>query len=146
MIDKFLRIEEMAERYKKKIPIELNCGLDLVKEVLFGKWKIHLLYFISEGVKRPGELQRKIPAATRRVLNVQLNQLEDHGLISKRTYAELPPRVEYSLTELGQSVLPIITALGKWGEDHQEHLRRVITQEESISVEVADLGESVPFD
>jgi DNA-binding HxlR family transcriptional regulator len=112
--------------YKRKIPIELNCGLDLVKEVLYGKWKIHLIYFISQGTKRPGELQRKLPGATRRVLNVQLNQLEDHELISKKIYAELPPRVEYSLTEFGQSVLPVITALGKWGDEHQEHLRRVI--------------------
>jgi len=116
----------MTVKYTKKIPVDLNCGLDLVKEVLFGKWKIHLLYFISEGARRPGELQRKIPTATRRVLNVQLNQLEDHGLIAKKIYAVLPPKVEYSLTELGRSVLPIIAALGKWGDEHQEHLRRVI--------------------
>ena len=116
----------MTATYTKKIPIDPTCGLDLVKEVLYGKWKIHLLYFISEGARRPGELQRKIPAATRRVLNVQLNQLEDHGLIAKKIYAELPPKVEYSLTELGQSVLPVIAALGKWGDEHQEHLRRVI--------------------
>lgn len=57
---------------------------------------------------------------------MQLNQLEDHELISKKIYAELPPRVEYSLTESGHSVLPVITALGKWGDEHQEHLRRVI--------------------
>jgi len=114
--------------YKRKIPIELNCGLDLVKEVLYGKWKIHLLYFISEGIKRPGELQRKISGATRRVLNVQLNQLEAHELIDKKIYAELPPRVEYSLSELGQSVLPVIMALGKWGDDHQEQLRKVIAK------------------
>jgi DNA-binding HxlR family transcriptional regulator len=118
----------MAVRNKKKIPIELNCGLDLVRETLNGKWKIHLLYFISEGAKRPGELQRKIPVASRRVLNVQLNQLEEHGFISKKIYAELPPKVEYTLTELGQGVLPIVTALGKWGDDNQEHLRRVITK------------------
>jgi len=99
--------------YKKKIPIELNCGLDLVREVLYGKWKLHLLYFISEGVNRPGQLQKKIPGATRRVLNVQLSQMEKHGLISRQIYAELPPRVEYKLTPLGQTVLPIITALGQ---------------------------------
>jgi DNA-binding HxlR family transcriptional regulator len=114
--------------YKKKLPIDLNCGLDLVKEVLYGKWKIHLLYFISQGFKRPGELQRKIPAATRRVLNVQLNQLEGHELIAKTIYAELPPKVEYSLTELGQTVLPVITALGAWGDAHQEQLREVIAK------------------
>ena len=114
--------------YQRKIPIELNCGLDLVREVFYGKWKMHLLYFISEGVRRPGELQRKIPAATRRVLNVQLNQMEKHGLISKKIYAELPPRVEYKLTGVGQTVLPIITALGNWGDEHGMYLRRVITQ------------------
>jgi DNA-binding HxlR family transcriptional regulator len=115
--------------YKRKIPIELNCGLDLVKEVLYGKWKIHLIYFISQGLKRPSELQRKIPRATRRVLNVQLNQLEDHGLISKKIYAQLPPKVEYTLTRLGHSVLPIVMALGKWGDDHQEQLRRAIAKD-----------------
>src|SRR5215216_4085298 len=78
--------------YKRKIPIELNCGLDLVKEVLYGKWKIHLLYFISQGLKRPGELQRKIPGATRRVLNVQLNQLEEHELIAKKSMLSYRPR------------------------------------------------------
>jgi DNA-binding HxlR family transcriptional regulator len=117
--------------YKKKIPIELNCGLDLVKEVLYGKWKIHLLYFISQGFKRPGELQRKIPGATRRVLNVQLNQLEEHELIAKKIYAEQPPRVEYYLTELGHSALPVITALGQWGDKHQEQLRKVVAKSAS---------------
>jgi DNA-binding HxlR family transcriptional regulator len=114
--------------YKRKIPIELNCGLDLVREVLNGKWKIHLLYFISEGAKRPGELQRKIPRATRRVLNVQLSQLQKHGLVSRKIYAELPPRVEYELTAFGRTVLPVISALGKWGDDHQERLRKAISQ------------------
>jgi DNA-binding HxlR family transcriptional regulator len=118
----------MTTMYKRKIPIELNCGLDLVKEVLYGKWKIHLIYFISQGLKRPSELQRKIPRATRRVLNMQLNQLEEHALISRTIYAELPPKVEYALTELGQTVLPVIMALGKWGDDHQEQLRRVIAK------------------
>ena len=114
--------------YKRKTQIELNCGLDIVREVLYGKWKLHLLYFISEGVVRPGELQKKIPRATRRVLNVQLGELEHHGLISKKIFAELPPRVEYQLTSFGRTVLPVITALGAWGDQHQERLRRAITE------------------
>ena len=121
---------ELTIMYKKKIPIELNCGLDLVKEVLYGKWKMHVLYFISQGCKRPGELQRKVPGASRRVLNVQLNQLEEHELISKKIYAELPPKVEYSLTKLGESVLPVIVTLGEWGDNHQEQLRKVIAKAE----------------
>jgi DNA-binding HxlR family transcriptional regulator len=118
----------MESMYQRKIPIELNCGLDLVREVIYGKWKIHLIYFISQGIKRPSDLQRRIPGATRRVLNVQLNQLEQHGLIAKKIYAELPPKVEYALTELGNSVLPIVNALGQWGDDHQAELRRAIAK------------------
>jgi Predicted transcriptional regulators len=114
--------------YKRKIPIDLNCGLDIVKEVVYGKWKIHLIFFISQGDRRPGQLQKKIPGATRRVLNVQLNELEAHGLISKKIYAELPPKVEYSLTDLGESLLPIISALGQWGDDNQQHLRQAIAK------------------
>lgn len=114
--------------YKRKIPIDLNCGLDLVKEVVYGKWKIHLIFFIGQGNKRPSELQKKIPGATRRVLNVQLNELEAHGLISKRIFAELPPRVEYSLTDLGKSLLPILSELGKWGDSNQAYLREKIAE------------------
>ena len=125
-LDSFPRGLEPTTMYKRKIPVGLNCGLDLVKEVLYGKWKMHLLYFISQGCKRPGELQRKVPGASRRVLNVQLNQLEEHELISKKIYAELPPKVEYGLTALGESVMPVIMTLGKWGDDHQERLRKVI--------------------
>jgi DNA-binding HxlR family transcriptional regulator len=119
--------------YQRKTPIELNCGLDIVREVLYGKWKIHLLYFISQGTTRPGELQRKIPRATRRVLNVQLNQLEKHGLVAKKIYAELPPKVEYELTAFGRTVLPLLISLGEWGDRHQERLRRSITETSGVS-------------
>ena len=78
--------------YEKKIPLSLNCGLDLIGEVLYGKWKIRLLWFIHEGHKRPSELQRKSPDASRRVLNIQLKELEDHELVTKIIYPVVPPR------------------------------------------------------
>lgn len=112
--------------YEKKIPINLNCGLDLIGEVLYGKWKIRLLWFIHEGFKRPSELQRKIPDASRRVLNVQLNELEAADLVTKIVYAQAPPKVEYSLTEFGKTLIPVISALGQWGDAHEERLRSVI--------------------
>ena len=112
--------------YERKIPITLNCGLDLIGEVLYGKWKIRLLYFIWEGHKRPSELQRKIPDATRRVLNMQLNQLEEHGLITREIFPVLPPKVEFSLTTLGESLIPVIQAMGNWADEHQDHLCSVI--------------------
>lgn len=114
----------------RKIPLNVNCGLDLIGEVLYGKWKIRLLWFINEGHKRPSELQRKIPDASRRVLNMQLKELEEHELISKVIYPVVPPKVEYSLTTFGESLIPVISALGNWGDEHQDRLRRVIGQRE----------------
>lgn len=111
---------------ERKIPLNLNCGLDLIGEVLYGKWKIRLLWFINEGHKRPSELQRKIPDASRRVLNVQLNELEAHDLIEKKIFAVVPPKVEYSLTPFGKTIIPIIGALGKWGDDNESRLRDLI--------------------
>ena len=116
--------------YVRKIPLNLNCGLDLIGEVLYGKWKIRLLWFINEGHKRPSELQRKIPDASRRVLNIQLKELEDHELVKRKIYAVVPPKVEYSLTEFGKSLIPIISMLGNWGDEHEEKLKRVILKNE----------------
>ena len=115
--------------HERKIPLNLNCGLDLIGEVLYGKWKIRLLWFINEGHLRPSELQRKIPDATRRVLNIQLKELEDHELISKKIYPVVPPKVEYSLTEFGKTVIPVIAALGKWGDENEDRLRSVILKQ-----------------
>ena len=112
--------------YERKILPSLNCGLDLIGEVLYGKWKIRLLWFINEGNKRPSELQRKIPDATRRVLNIQLKELEEHELVIKKIYPVVPPKVEYSLTDFGKSLIPILSALGQWADDNNKQLRSVI--------------------
>lgn len=120
----------------RKIPLNLNCGLDLIGEVLYGKWKIRLLWFINEGHKRPSELQRKIPDASRRVLNIQLKELEEHELVSKVIYPVVPPKVEYSLTEFGKTLIPVIATLGNWGNENEERLRNVIMQtSENLSAE-----------
>jgi DNA-binding HxlR family transcriptional regulator len=116
---------------RKLIP-NLNCGLDLIGEVLYGKWKIRLLWFIDQGHKRPSELQRKIPDASRRVLNMQLNELEKHELVTRKIYPVLPPKVEYNLTEFGKTVIPVIVALGQWGDEHEGRLRDVILKQIAI--------------
>lgn len=119
----------------RKIPLNLNCGLDLVAEVLYGKWKIRLLWFIHEGHQRPSQLQQKIPDASRRVLNIQLKELEAHELVSKVIYPVAPPKVEYSLTDFGKSLIPVISALGYWGDENQDRLRTAIMQtSENLSV------------
>lgn len=112
--------------YERKTMPNLNCGLDLIGEVLYGKWKMRLLWFINEGHQRPSELQRKIPDATRRVLNIQLKELEEHELVSKIIYPVVPPKVEYFLTDFGKTLLPVISAIGNWGDEHEERLRVLI--------------------
>lgn len=113
---------------ERKIPIQQNCGLDLIREVLFGKWKIHLLYFIGKGTCRPSQLHKQIPEASRRVLHMQLKSLEEDGFIYKTLFDQKLLKVEYHLTAIGQSVLPVITSFGLWGDENREHLQKVITQ------------------
>ena len=112
--------------YQKKIANTLSCGSVLTKEVLHGKWKSTLLACIAQGIQRPSALQRTIPSATRRVLNVQLTELEQHGLIGKTIFPELPPKVEYHLTPLGHSLLPVIAVMEEWGNAHRADLEPVL--------------------
>lgn len=111
--------------YERKIPV-LNCGLDLAGELLYGKWKMRLLYFIHAGHHRPSELQRKIPDASPRVLLLQLKELEEHQLIVKTVFAQVPPKVEYHLTAMGQSLIPVIDTLGQWGDQYKEALTKIL--------------------
>ncbi|KAA0128383.1 helix-turn-helix transcriptional regulator [Chryseobacterium sp. SN22] len=118
--------------YERKIPLTIDCGLHLTREILNGKWKPALLNAISLDIKRPSEMLRMLPGATRRVLNVQLKELEDHGIIRKKTYPQLPPKVEYSLTEIGWSLMPIIDAMNAWGDDNRDFLEKVIAQDPKV--------------
>lgn len=118
--------------YERKTPLTMDCGLHLTKEVLNGKWKPALLHAISMGAQRPSEMVRLLPEATRRVLNVQLKELEGHGMIEKKTYAQLPPKVEYSLTDVGRSLMPIIDAMNQWGDANRNFLETVITRDPRI--------------
>jgi DNA-binding HxlR family transcriptional regulator len=118
--------------YERKIPLTIDCGLHLTREILNGKWKPALLNAISMDVKRPSEILRILPEATRRVLNVQLKELEEHGMIEKKVYHQLPPKVEYSLTEIGWSLMPIIDAMNIWGDENRDFLEKVIAQNPKI--------------
>jgi DNA-binding HxlR family transcriptional regulator len=112
--------------YEKKMPLPLDCGLTVTKEVLGGKWKANLIYAISEGILRPSDLQRAIPGSTKRVLNLQLKELEEFNILTKKIYHQLPPKVEYSLTGFGKTVLPIIKMMNQWGEHNRIPLETVI--------------------
>ena len=112
--------------YERKIPLDLNCGVHLAREVLTGKWKMDLLYHLAQGIRRPGQLHRKLRGATRRVIQLQFKQLEAHELLTKTVVSEKPLQVDYHLTALGETLLPVIALLGQWGEMHREHLHRVL--------------------
>lgn len=113
--------------YERKIPKKLDCGIAVIMEVIGGKWKSCLIYNINSGLRRPGELQKQNPDASRRVLNQQLKELEEHKIVRRVIYAELPPRVEYFLTEFGESLLPVVRSMEKWGDDNKELVMDLLT-------------------
>lgn len=101
--------------YVKKLPEQLDYGVNVTMKVLGGKWKPCILDCINSGARRPSEIHRLIPEAPRRVLNQQLKELEECSIVYKKIFPGLPLRVEYYLTALGQSLMPVIMAMDKWG-------------------------------
>ena len=102
--------------YERKIPVDLDCPLRLTMSLMDSKWKSCILDELRHGPLRPSELHRALPEATPRVLDLQLRELTDDGLVRKTIYPELPPRSEYTISDLGRSLLPIIDAMIAWGE------------------------------
>ena len=109
----------------------MECGLHVFKELLNGKWKLMLIYYISEGIKRPGALQKKI-AVDRRVMNKQLDELLKYGFVDKISFDTKVPKVEYQLTALGVSLLPLIISLEKWGEKNRAVLEAGYSVENNV--------------
>ena len=105
-------------KYERKIPVDLQCGVTIYDLMAGGKWKPYLINCMNRGIKRPSEFRRVIPGATKRVLQQQLNEMEQMGLVVKVVFAEVPLRVEYSLTERGKSLIPIIGMMDEWGLRH----------------------------
>ncbi len=105
--------------YEKKIPVDLDCPLRLTMSLIESKWKSCLLDELRGGEPmRPSELHKRLPEAAPRVLDIQLKEMAEDGLVAKTIYAELPPRSEYRITPLGESLLPIIDAMLSWGTAH----------------------------
>ena len=92
------------------------CPLEKAVGTISGKWKIPIIWQIHEGKKRPSEFLRGIKQVDRRVLNHQLSEMISDGLLTKRSFNELPPRVEYSLTDLGKELVTVLWKLNDWGK------------------------------
>ncbi len=105
---------------------EKSCPVTATMQVLGGKWKailINAIYLTSPA--RFGELKRSVKGITQSMLTQQLRELEDDGLISRKIYAEIPPRVEYTLTEFGLTLSPIMQSMAKWGEEYRMKKKKV---------------------
>lgn len=94
------------------------CGIDAAMDVIGGKWKVLILWALDEKPCRCGELRRAVPGVTEKVLSSHLKELEDDGIVHREEYAEVPPRVEYSLTPRGVSLNTALGPLGEWGREN----------------------------
>ena len=97
------------------------CPVETTLTLISDKWKVLILRDLLTGTKRFGELKRSVGGVTQKVLTAQLRQMEESGLLTRRVYAEVPPRVEYTLTELGQSLRPVLDAMRVWGEEYKRN-------------------------
>ncbi|MEH7113778.1 helix-turn-helix domain-containing protein [Neobacillus niacini] len=107
-----------------------DCKVETALDILVGKWKPVILYHIlGKGTLRFSELQRLIPDITKKMLTSQLRELEYHDIINRKIYAQIPPKVEYSLTEYGKGLMPLLESMHHWGLAHIKHLNEIYGEE-----------------
>ncbi|PHR73413.1 MAG: transcriptional regulator [Arcobacter sp.] len=108
---------------KKMINDEIieKCPVETALDVLAGKWKILILWYLRAETKRFNELQKLMPRTTQKMLIQKLRELESDGLVNRKVYPVVPPKVEYSLTTYGESLKPILKSLYLWGEIHKKN-------------------------
>ncbi|WP_018108392.1 winged helix-turn-helix transcriptional regulator [Bacteroides propionicifaciens] len=93
------------------------CPLEFAVNAISGKWKIPIIWQMNQGNKRPSEFLRELTNLDRRVLNQQLKEMEKDGLITRKSFNEVPPRVEYTLTDRGDSLVKVLWGLNEWGKE-----------------------------
>ena len=99
---------------------KVGCPVEITLGLLGNKWKVLILRELFKGTRRFGELSRGIPGISQKMLTQQLRQMENDALVERKVYAEVPPRVEYSLTEMGKSLKPILDEMHRWGREYLE--------------------------
>jgi len=98
-----------------------HCPVEAALDLVGGKWKAVLLTRLETGTLRFGELRRSVPGITQRMLTRQLRELEADGIVSRKVYRQVPPRVDYALTARGTTLRPVLRALARWGKAHAPH-------------------------
>ncbi|WP_197461741.1 helix-turn-helix domain-containing protein [Acetobacter malorum] len=104
----------------KSLACSPGCAVEATLQYIDGKWKGVILYHLLQGTLRFNEIRKRLPNITQRMLTTQLRELEHDGFVLRTVYPEVPPKVEYSLTERGRTLEPVIMALKKWGDDNTE--------------------------
>ena len=94
-----------------------HCALDITMKFIGGKWKTVVLWYLKNKTYRFGELKKQIPDITEKMLSIQLKALQEDGLVRREVFAEVPLSVEYSLTDFGKSLIPVLNAVAKWGRN-----------------------------
>lgn len=118
--------------YNKKMPIDLNCGVKVALEVIGGKWKSYIVFELSKGAMRPSELHKKLPGTSARVIDQQLKELLDYGVVARKVFDTIPKQSEYSLTEFGRTLLPVVTEMDKWGLKYKPVVERAIAKKNNL--------------
>lgn len=102
---------------EKALPV---CPVETTLHLIGDRWKVLIIRDLMEGTKRFGVLKKQIGSISQKVLTANLRSMEEDGLVTRRVYAEVPPRVEYSLTETGRSLKPVLDAMSAWGDDYKK--------------------------
>jgi DNA-binding HxlR family transcriptional regulator len=119
-----------------------DCKYDTVIEILVGKWKpIILFHLFSKGTMRFSELQKAMPDITKKMLTQQLRELEYHNIVHREIYRQIPPKVEYSITEYGNGMKTVLQAMHVWGIAHVKHLKELYGEDIAVELFVSELDE-----
>ncbi|MGL5382863.1 MAG: winged helix-turn-helix transcriptional regulator [Culicoidibacterales bacterium] len=105
----------------KSLKPEYICSLELAMDVIGGKWKLMILWYLIDGTKRFSELKRSLPGITQKMLTQQLRELEATGIVSRTVYPVVPPKVEYTLTQEGESLIPLLQDLCHFADNYAAH-------------------------
>ncbi|MDV7698043.1 helix-turn-helix transcriptional regulator [Chryseobacterium soli] len=114
------KIKETSTNFANKKALADECPELYASHIIGGQWSLAICCYLINGKMRFGELRKKIPTITERMLTLQLRKLEDNKIVTRTVFAEVPPRVEYELTSIGYKLQPIIETLEKWGNEHKE--------------------------
>lgn len=118
------KIKESSTNHENKQLLNAECLEVYAASLIGGQWTLAICCYLINGKLRFGELKKKLPSITERMLTLQLRKLEENKLVSRTVYAEVPPRVEYELTESGKQLKPILKLLEEWGRNHQLYMNK----------------------